>query len=429
MNRIAFLAVVAALSGFLFGYDTAVINGGEQQIQTLWNLSPFVHGCLMSAALWGTVAGALLGGRICDRIGRKRSLVGVGIGFLVGALWSALARSPAEMSIARLVGGFAVGVSSIAAPIYIAEISPAERRGRLGGMFQFNIVLGMVVSQFVNWWIGSPGAGFGDSAWRWMLGAMAIPALAFTIAAFFLEESPRYLEMLGYEVGAVSSSSRNGEKCHPPTPTPTPTQNSNSNSPCFFSRANLRPILLAFAVAAFNQLSGINAMMYFARRVFEMAGFSASVALGCAAAMSVVLGVGTFAGLFLIDRLGRRTLLIIGSIGCILAHFATSAAFAFNLGAVAAACIFPFIVFFAMGQGVVIWVFISEIFPQRFRAQGQSLGSFTHWGFCAVLTFVFPVMAASWLPQWIFAFFGVCLVAHLLWAIFICPETRGKELE
>jgi len=410
MNRVAFLAVVAALSGFLFGYDTAVINGGEQQIQALWNLSPFVHGCLMSAALWGTVAGALLGGRICDRVGRKRSLVGVGVGFLVGALWSALARSPAEMSVARLVGGFAVGVSSIAAPIYIAEISPAEKRGRLGGMFQFNIVLGMVVSQFVNWWIGSPGAGFGDSAWRWMLGAMAVPALAFTVAAFFLEESPRYLAMRGYKVGEVS-----------------PTQNSNSIG--FFSRANLRPILLAFAVAAFNQLSGINAMMYFARRVFEMAGFSTSVALGCAAAMSVVLGIGTFAGLFLIDRIGRRTLLIVGSIGCILAHFATAAAFEFGLGIVAAACIFPFIVFFAMGQGVVIWVFISEIFPQRFRAQGQSLGSFTHWGFCAVLTFVFPVMAASWLPQWIFAFFGACLVAHLLWAVFICPETKGSELK
>ena len=152
------------------------------------------------------------------------------------------------------------------------------------------------------------------------------------------------------------------------------------------------------------------------------------MALGTAAAMSVVLGLGTFAGLFLIDRLGRRTLLIIGSVGCIAAHFTTAAAFVFDLGAVAAACIFPFIVFFAMGQGVVIWVFISEIFPQRFRAQGQSLGSFTHWAFCAALTFVFPMMAASWLPQWIFAFFGCCLVLHLLWAVFICPETKGTQL-
>ena len=204
---------------------------------------------------------------------------------------------------------------------------------------------------------------------------------------------------------------------------------SSTPTPRFFSRANLRPILLAFAVAAFNQLSGINAMMYFAKRVFEMAGMTASAALGTAAGLSIVLGLGTFAGLFLIDRLGRRTLLIVGSIGCIVAHFATAAAFLCNLGILAAACIFVFIVFFAMGQGVVIWVFISEIFPQRFRAQGQGWGSFTHWSFCAALTFVFPLMATKW-PTWsIFAFFGVCLVAHLLWAAFICPETRGKALE
>ena len=200
-------------------------------------------------------------------------------------------------------------------------------------------------------------------------------------------------------------------------------------TPRFFSKANLRPILLAFAVAAFNQLSGINAMMYFAKRVFEMAGLTASAALGTAAALSIVLGLGTFAGLFLIDRFGRRALLVIGSIGCIVAHFATAAAFLFDLGILAATSIFLFIAFFAMGQGVVIWVFISEIFPQRFRAQGQSWGSFTHWSFCATLTFVFPLMAVRWAPWMIFAFFGCCLVAHLLWALCICPETKGKSLE
>ena len=403
-----FLAIAAAMGGFLFGYDTAVINGGEQQIQRLWNLSAFAHGSLMSAALWGTVAGALLGGKICDRFGRKRSLFGVGIGFLVGALWSAFAHSPVELSVARLIGGFAVGVSSIAAPVYIAEISPAERRGQLGGLFQFNIVLGMVVSQFVNWWIGSASAGFGDSAWRWMLGVMAVPSLVFTGLTLFLAESPRWL---------VSQTSQTSQ-----------TFQTSQTSQTFFSRANARPILLAFAVAAFNQLAGINAMMYFAKRVFEMAGCSPSAALGAAAAMSVFLGLGTFAGLFLIDRLGRRTLLIIGAIGCLLAHFATAAAFVLDIGMLAAACIFPFIVFFALSQGVVIWVFISEIFPQRFRATGQSLGSFTHWFFCAVLTFVFPLMAAKWLPQWIFAFFGVCCVAQLVWATFVCPETKGREL-
>ena len=415
--RLTFLAFAAAMGGFLFGYDTAVINGGEQQIQSVWSLSSFVHGLVMSSALWGTVLGAMGGGKVCDWIGRKPTLFWVGVLYLVSAVWSAIAFGPTDLMVARFIGGLGVGASSIAAPVYIAEISPAESRGRLGGLFQFNIVLGMVVSQFVNWALG----GIGDNAWRWMLGAEAVPAFVFTLMTLFLSESPRYLAMRGYEVGEASS--RRDEKFHSPTPT------RNSNLMGFFSRANLRPILLAFFLAMFNQLSGINAMMYFAKRVFEMAGLSPQAALGTAAAMSVVLGLGTFVGLFLIDRLGRRTLLIVGSIGCIAAHFATAAAFVFDLGILAALCIFPFIVFFALGQGVVIWVFISEIFPQRFRAQGQSFGSFTHWTFCAVLTFVFPAMAATWAAAAIFAFFGTCLVAHLLWAIFICPETKGKALE
>lgn len=402
-GRLLFLSMAAAMGGFLFGYDTAVINGGEQQIQSVWGLTPFIHGLVMSSALWGTVIGAVCGGKVCDRIGRKPTLFWVGVLYFVSAVWSALAAGPWDLMVARFIGGLGVGASSIAAPVYIAEIAPPERRGQLGGLFQFNIVLGMVVSQFVNWGIGS--AGLGDVTWRWMLGAEAVPALAFTIVTLFIDESPRWLSGRGTANGEQGAG--NG----------------------FFCRANLRPILLAFALAMFNQLSGINAMMYFAKRVFEMAGFTPQVALGTAAAMSVVLGLGTFAGLFLIDRLGRRTLLIVGSIGCIVAHFAAASAFVFDLGLLAAICIFQFIVFFAVGQGVVIWVFISEIFPQRFRAQGQSWGSFIHWSFCATLTFVFPAMAASWAPAAIFSFFGTCLVVHLLWAIFICPETKGKTLE
>ena len=406
-GRLWFLALAAALGGFLFGYDTAVINGGEQQIQGVWSLSSVLHGWVMSSALWGTVIGAVCGGKVCDRLGRKPTLFWVGVFYLVSAVWSGLAYGPYDLMVARFLGGLGVGASSIAAPVYIAEISPASERGKLGGLFQFNIVLGMVVSQFVNWAIGT--AGLGDATWRWMLGAEAVPALAFTLVTLFMTESPRWNKDGSILTSGKDSASPFAER--------------------FFSRGNLRPILLAFAVAAFNQLSGINAMMYFAKRVFEMAGMSASAALGTAAGLSIVLGLGTFAGLFLIDRLGRRTLLIVGSIGCIVAHFATAAAFLCNFGLLAAACIFVFIVFFAMGQGVVIWVFISEIFPQRFRAQGQSWGSFTHWSFCAALTFVFPLMAAKW-PAWsIFAFFGVCLVAHLLWAAIICPETKGRALE
>lgn len=404
-GRLLFLAMAAAMGGFLFGYDTAVINGGEQQIQSVWDLSSFIHGLVMSSALWGTVIGAVCGGKVCDRIGRKPTLFWVGVLYLASAAWSAFAFGPWDLIVARFIGGLGVGASSIAAPVYIAEIAPPERRGQLGGLFQFNIVLGMVVSQFVNWGIGS--AGLGDATWRWMLGSEMAPALAFTLLTPFLDESPRW--MVDGKRGSGNGERRIGTG--------------------FFSRDNSRPIMLAFCVAMFNQLSGINAMMYFAKRVFEMAGFTPQVALGTAAGMSVVLGLGTFAGLFLIDRIGRRTLLIIGSIGCIVAHFAAASAFVFDLGLLAAVCIFQFIVFFAVGQGVVIWVFISEIFPQKFRAQGQSWGSFTHWSFCAVLTFVFPAMAASWAPASIFTFFGVCLCAHLLWAIFICPETKGKKLE
>ena len=402
--RLWFLSIAAAMGGFLFGYDTAVINGGEQQIQSVWSLSSLMHGLVMSAALWGTVIGAMTGGKVCDRFGRKPTLFGVGVLYLLSAAWSAFAGGPYSLMLARFIGGVGVGVSSIAAPVYISEISPADSRGRLCALFQFNIVIGMVVSQVVNWLIGS--AELGDATWRWMLGAEALPALAFTLLCPFLVESPRYLAMRGHEVGDVSSSSRG-----------------------FFSRANLRPIMLAFCVAMFNQLSGICAVLYFARRVFQLAGCSSETALAVTAWLTVLLGLGTFVGLFLIDRIGRRQMLIWGGVGYLVSLFGCAAAFVLGWNAVAAACIFLFIFSHAVGQGTVIWVFISEVFPQKFRAQGQSFGSFTHWMFCATLTFVFPLMTAR-MPTWsIFALFGAFMVFHIFWAIFVVPETKGRALE
>ena len=403
-GKLWFLSLAAAMGGFLFGYDTAVINGGEQQIQSVWSLSSLMHGLVMSAALWGTVIGAMTGGKICDRFGRKPTLFGVGVLYLLSAAWSAFAGGPYSLMLARFIGGVGVGVSSIAAPVYISEISPADSRGRLCALFQFNIVIGMVVSQVVNWLIGS--AELGDATWRWMLGAETLPALAFTLLCPFLVESPRYLAMRGHEVGDVSSSSRG-----------------------FFSRANLRPIMLAFCVAMFNQLSGICAVLYFARRVFQLAGCSSETALAVTAWLTVLLGLGTFAGLFLIDRIGRRQMLVLGGAGYLVSLFGCAAAFVLGWNVVAAACIFLFIFSHAIGQGTVIWVFISEVFPQRFRAQGQSFGSFTHWMFCATLTFVFPLMTAK-MPTWsIFALFGTFMVFHIFWAIFVVPETKGKSLE
>lgn len=403
-GRTLFLAFAAAMGGFLFGYDTAVINGGEQQIQEVWRLSGVMHGWVMSAALWGTVLGAFSGGRITDRIGRKPALFWSGVFYLVSAVWSGLAYGPYDLMFARFIGGIAVGVSSIAAPVYIAEISPTDSRGFLGGLFQLNIVVGMIASQFVNWWLGT--MGLGDATWRWMLGAESFPALAFTLVTPFLVESPKWLAMkAGGERVALPKLSE------------------------FFCRKHALIIFLAMSIAAFDQLSGINAVMYFAKRIFEMAGCSSSRAYAVAAFMSIVLGLGTFAGVYLIDRIGRRKLLLIGVVGCVLAHFATAASFLFDWGVVASVCIHFFIVFYAIGQGVVMWVFISELFPTRFRAQGQSAGIFTHWTFAAVLTFVFPMMAEAWAPWMIFGFFGCCLTLLVLWTVFLMPETKGKELE
>ncbi len=400
-GRLWFLSLVAAMGGFLFGYDTAVINGAEQQIQSGWGLSGLVHGWVMSAALWGTVAGALCGGKVTDRFGRKRTLFDVGVLYLVSAVWSAAASGPYALMAARFIGGLGVGASSIAAPVYIAEISPAASRGRMTALFQLNIVLGMVASQVVNWGLG----GLGENAWRWMLGAEAVPALLFVVLCPFLAESPRW------RAGATGRTIARPEGTR------------------FFVRSNLKPIVLAFAIAMFNQLSGINAVLYFARRIFEMAGCSSSGALAVAAGLTAVNGAGTFLGLALIDRLGRRTLLVIGGIGYIVSIFACSAAFLLGMGPVAAACIFLFIVSHALGQGTVIWVFIAEIFPQELRAEGQALGSFTHWLFAAILTFAFPLMVANLAPGVIFGLFGAMMVLHLLWAIFLVPETKGRRLE
>lgn len=417
-RRLWFLAFVAALGGFLYGYDTAVIAGGEQQIQSGWSLSPFVHGLVMSSALWGTVIGAMCGGKVTDRIGRKPMIFCVGALYLLSAVWSGFAHGPVELIVARFVGGLGVGASSIAVPVYLSEISPAKSRGRICALFQFNIVIGIVMSQVVNWRIGV--AGLGDATWRWMLWAEAVPAFVFTVLTPFLLESPRYLAMIGVSCRRSRTMEfPNSAVRLNPTPTPQ----------AFFSRANLRPILLAFFVAAFNMLSGINAVLYYARRFFELAGCQGANALIMTTWMTVILGAGTFVGLFLIDRIGRKQMLILGGAGYVISLFGCAAGFVAGWNGMIVVGLFLFVLSHAIGQGTVIWVFISEVFPQEFRAQGQSLGSSTHWLFNAGITFVIPSLTV-WLPIWgIFAIFGGFMVLHLFWAIFIVPETKGKSLE
>jgi MFS family permease len=403
-RMLIFNVVVAALGGFLFGYDTAVISGCEQQIQKIFGLSGFLHGAVASACVWGCVAGALLGGRLTDAVGRKASLFSCAVMYFVTALTSGFAFGPWDLMASRFFGGVAVGVSSIAAPVYIAEISPPERRGTLGGLFQINIIVGMIASQLANWGIES--LHLGDATWRWMLGAMVVPAAVFMALVPFIKESESWKRM----------------KSAPPAM-------KTERVGGLFSRQNFMLLFLAVSISAYDQLSGINAVMYFAVRIFQMAGCAESTALAVTACMSAISCIGTVLGLVLIDRIGRRKLIITGLSGCVLAHFGCAAGFASNAGFLASACVFVFVVFYQLGQGVVLWVFLSELFPTRLRSQGQSTGIFVNWVCAAALTMVLPIFFERCPPWMIFSFFGVCLVTMIFWAVFLMPETKGKELE
>ena len=395
------MALVAALGGFLFGFDTIVINGAEQDVQRLWGLSGTMHGWVVSSALWGTVAGALAGGWICDRFGRKPTLCAIGAVYFLSALWSAVATGPWMLMAARLAGGLGVGVSTIAAPVYIAEIAPAESRGRMTAAFQFNIVFGVLAALTSNLLLKD----LGGNAWRFMLGAQCLPAALFTALAPFLVESPRYLAAKAQ--GAVRAAGAGG----------------------FWSKANLGPILLAFFVAFFNQMSGCNAINYFAPRIFGMAGLGRDSQFLSSFGLGILNFASTFAGMWLIDRLGRKTLLLVGGVGYVVSLFAAAAFFAVGNGPLSAATIFLFMAAHAVGQGTVIWVLISESFPQRFRAQGQALGASTHWVFAALVALLFPIAAERFAPAAIFGFFGVMMVFHLLWVVFAVRETKGRRLE
>lgn len=434
MNKRYFLyrnALVASLAGFLFGFDTVVISGAEQTIQSLWNLSGTMHGLAISMALWGTVLGAITGGWPAEYFGRKKTLLWIGALYLVSAVGSALAAEVYSFMFFRFLGGVGVGISTVAAPMYIAEIAPPQYRGRLTGLFQFNIVFGILLAFLSNSLLST----IGPDAWRWMLGVEAIPALLFTLLSFRLPESPRWLVVRKKEREKARAVFRKG---NPELPDgdisrlldeieATGKQKEFAGS--LFTRNLLKPLLLAFFVAFFNQMSGINAILYFSPRIFEMTGMESQAALLQSVGIGVTNLIFTFAGLWLIDRLGRKTLLFIGSIGYILALGLIAWSFSTGHVNMVPVYIFAFIASHAIGQGAVIWVFISEIFPNRQRAFGQSFGSFTHWLFAALLTLVFPVMAESMLPQYIFGLFCIMMVLQLIWVIFFVPETKGISLE
>lgn len=430
-SRLFVWALTSALAGFIFGFDTVVISGAEQRIQALWGLSAGLHGLTMSAALWGTVLGALLGGWPTDKFGRKKTLIWVGALYFLSAIGSALAPDVYTLMISRFIGGVGIGISTVAAPLYIAEISPADRRGRLAGMFQFNIVFGILVAFLSNFLLG----GIGHNAWRWMLGIEAIPALIYMVMCFGIPESPRWL--IGKQ-GKRSEGLKILKSIHPEYSTEqleakaddiiasavvTPTSGK-------FWTARLKvPILLAFFIAFFNQLSGINAVLYFAPRIFEMTGLGEKTALLQSIGIGVTNLIFTFVGLYLIDRLGRRTLLYIGSFGYIISLGLCSWAFYTENFVIVPICIFAFIAAHAVGQGAVIWVFIGEIFSNQNRARGQALGSSTHWVFAALLTLVFPKMVTLFSGSTVFLFFCLMMVLQLIWVKLAVPETKGVSLE
>ena len=426
-------SITSALAGFLFGFDTIVISGAEQKIQTIWELNDFLHGLCMSAALWGTVLGALFGGWPTERLGRRKTLLAIGLLYFISAVGSGLAPDKYFFMIARFIGGVGVGAATVASPLYISEIAPAKLRGRLAGMFQFNIVFGILVAFVSNYFISKYlHAGIG---WRWMLGVEAFPALIYTAMCFTIPESPRWLIVHGGQREAGISVFRqiNPEMSESEITTlgdsVSDSIGDRKTAAKFFTSRLKTPIMLAFLIAFFNQLSGVNAILYFAPRIFEWTGLARSAALLQSVGIGVTNLIFTYVGLWLIDRLGRRTLLYIGSLGYIVSLGTCAWAFSTESYKIVPFCIFAFIASHAVGQGAVIWVFISEIFPNRNRAAGQSLGCFTHWFFAASLTLVFPKMADILSPTIIFGFFCFMMCLQLLWVKMMVPETKGIPLE
>lgn len=430
-NYMFYVAFVASLGGLLFGFDTAVISGAEKDIQDIYQLSDFLHGFTMSSALIGTIIGALLSTSPVERYGRRNSLIVIAIMYLLSAIGSALAPNNMwELFIfSRFLGGLAVGASSVAGPLYIAEVSPSHWRGRFVAFFQFNIVLGIVLAYFSNYLIDGI-----ENDWRWMLGAEAFPALLFSVLLVTIPESPRWLMGRGKEEEArkvlfmIDDTDLDAqvEEIHQSL------ANDSANSDSLFQHKYWKPILIAFLIATFNQLAGINAILYYAPRIFEMSG----VARGASLVQSVIIGITnltfTMIGMVLIDKVGRKKLLYTGSLGMTLALGTVAYGFYNELtsGYLLLICVMVFIAFFAISLGACIWVVIAEVFPNSVRNKGQVLGSMTHWVWSALLTWTFPMFlgAGGAGGAVIFGIFAVMSTLSLVFA-WKLPETKNKSLE
>jgi sugar porter (SP) family MFS transporter len=437
-NSLFGISLIAALAGFIFGFDTVVISGADKPIQELWHTSPWFHGFfIMSMALWGTVVGALAGGIPTQKYGRKKVLIWVGIFFTVSSIGSAMANGPYMFSFFRFIGGLGIGISSVAAPTYVSEISTPATRGRLVAMYQFNIVFAILIAYISNYLLKGVG---GANDWRYMLGVMAIPSLIYSVLVFGIPESPRWLVTKNREEEARKVLNRIGiikvDEETAAIKAGIQHETTGSDLRGFFSSKHSTILWLAFLVAFFNQWSGINFILYYAPRILESAGLVAKDSLLSSITIGGTNLVFTFLGLYLIDRLGRKTLLLIGSIGYIISLAAVAWCFYSHAGAgLLTFFLAMFIAAHAVGQGAVIWVFISEIFPNKIRALGQSFGAGTHWVCAAIITLISPVFIdkdngiLKDNPYPIFLFFAFMMVLQLIWVLTKVPETKGKSLE
>lgn len=430
--------LVAALGGLLFGFDTAVISGTTQWLQSTYDLTSFELGFTVASALIGTIIGSLLIGRLADRFGRRSVLFLLAILYFISALGSALAWDWYSFIFFRFIGGLGVGGASVVSPMYIAEISPARLRGRLVAVAQLNIVFGMLLAYFSNFIIA--GLEIGALEWRWMFGVEAFPAGLFFIFLFYIPRSPRWLvskdkideaklvlDKCGTDTGNIDEEIREIQQSLSLV--------KDTLKEPFFTKKYRTPIMLAVMIALFNQLSGINAVLYYAPHIFNMAGFEKSSALFNSMGVGSVFFIFTIAAMAVIDKIGRKKIMIAGSIGYIVslgtiawAFFTYGSEFTQAGSRVILISVFLFIASHAFGQGSVIWVYLSEIFPNRVRARGQSLGSATHWIAAALISWTFPLIAEV-SGGYTFAFYSVCMVGQLIWVIFAMRETKGISLE
>jgi sugar porter (SP) family MFS transporter len=436
-RKVYLWSIASALAGFLFGFDTIVINGAEQELQSLWSnftlngSNDLFHGWIVvGSALWGTVVGAMLGGYPNDRIGRKNTLILIGLLYTVSALGSAMVNDPWLFAVFRFIGGLGVGASTIAAPAFVSEIAPAAKRGRLVALYQLNIVFGILVAFVSNYLIA---INIDIEAWRWMIGIEALPALLYTLVVFTVPKSPRWLLLKqNDEEGAravfaqIYPADQIEEQI---TLIESSVNHQHDPGEKLFTRKYRFPLFLAFAISFFNQFSGINALLYYARRIFSEAGLGDDAVFLSTVGIGIANFIFTLLGVALIDRLGRKQLMYIGSVGYILTLATTALAFAFGWSSVIPPALFLFIGAHAIGQGAIIWVFISEIFPNHLRSKGQSFGTSVHWWLAAIIPAMVPSLFTSIGPAWVFAIFAIFMVFQLIFVWKFMPETKGKSLE